>query len=367
MASKSTTTTNTNTTITMPLYAKLALWVVLFTTGAFFAGMSLLRLMLQVVRKGPARVFYTKKRPVPPACMQDPRLGVHGYAHLEDVRLHYVSNGDDNKPLMLLVHGFPEFWYSWRHQLREFKDTYRVVAVDMRGYGDSDRPSAVSDYTLDKLTKDLSQLITALGEEKCVMVGLDWGGVIAWAFALDYPHMLDSLVVINCASIPGYIRQLSSGLRQISKSWYISYFQMPWVPEANFQADDMWRMEQLFRGSHIGIRSDNMTEEDVEAYKYTCQRNGFTAPLNYYRALVRYPDILYRLSRPDLMVSCPTLLLFGLDDSALDPAIPSLSAKNVSGEAVVKFLEDCGHFSPMDRPREVNQSLRDFLKQTARR
>ncbi|KAL8574344.1 hypothetical protein ACOMHN_057336 [Nucella lapillus] len=348
----------------MPVAAKLALWAVTFSAGLFFAALVVLRQAVMVVLKGWGQVFSVRKRPVPPACMQDPSLGVHGYVHLEDVRLHYVSNGAEDKPLMLLLHGFPEFWYSWRYQLKEFKDSYRVVAIDQRGYGDSDKPAAVSAYTLDHLTKDLRNIITALGYEKCVMVGLDWGGVIAWAFALTYPEMLDRLIAINCASIPGYVRLLSSSLGQIRKSWYISYFQIPWVPEMNFEAMDLAFMKQLFRGNKIGVRSDSLSDEDVEAYKYTCQRNGFTAPLNYYRALVRYPDVLYRLSSPSLKVSCPTLILFGSQDSALDPRIPTLSAESVSGEVSVKFIEDCGHFSPMDRPREVNSCMREFLDGT---
>ncbi|KAK7089071.1 epoxide hydrolase 1-like [Littorina saxatilis] len=352
----------------MSLVSRLALRVGSLCVGCFFAGIIAVTNLVAVVRKGPSAVFYTKKRSAPPACLQDPSLGTHGYAHLEDVRIHYVSNGAEDKPLMLCVHGFPEFWYSWRHQLREFKDDYRVVAIDQRGYGDSDKPTSVSEYSLLALTNDLRQLVTALGYKKCVLVGHDWGGVVAWSFAQTCPEMVERFIVMNCPSSAGYIKRVSAGLSQIKKSWYITLFQVPYIPELNLTVNDMASLKGVFKGSVMGVRSDEMTDEDVEAYKYTFQRNGFTGPLNYYRALIRYPELFfYRLPTPDLRVQCPTLIIWGCKDGALDRELAALSAESVAGEVAVKYIEDSSHWVQMDRYQEVNAHVREFLESTGKK
>ncbi|KAK7479577.1 hypothetical protein BaRGS_00029214 [Batillaria attramentaria] len=352
----------------LPFLTKLALWTFSYSTGSFFAIMVVFRVLVGIVKKGPRTLFYTKHRPAPPACMQDPSLGVHGFAHLEDVRLHYVSNGAEDKPLMLLVHGFPEFWYSWRHQLREFKDRFRVVAVDQRGYGDSDKPKGVSNYALTTLTNDLRQLIPALGYKKCVLVGHDWGGLVCWAFAQTNPEMVERLIVMNCPSVDAYFKRLMSGFSQLKKSWYVSFFQIPCVPEMFMGLSDMNALTGMFTGKAMGVKSGAMTEEDVEAYKYTFQRSGFTAPINYYRALVRYPGLaLYRLRQPELKVTCPTLIIWGCKDGALDTELAALSADTVSEEATIKYIEDSSHWTPMDRPELVNEYMRDFLDTTSKK
>ncbi|KAK7474120.1 hypothetical protein BaRGS_00034649, partial [Batillaria attramentaria] len=335
----------------MSFFAKTALQVVSYCVGCLLATAVVLRMIVYAIRKGPRTLFSMKKRPSPPTCMQDPSLGVHGFAHLEDIRLHYVSNGSEDKPLMLLVHGFPEFWYSWRHQLREFKDDYRVVAVDQRGYGDSDKPTSVADYTVDKLANDLRQLIPALGYKKCVLVGHDWGGMAAWALAQTCPEMVDRLIIMNCPSTQAYSKHAASGFSQLKKSWYFSLFQVPYIPELNMRRSDMAVLKNLFTGRVMGLKSGVMSDEDVEAYKYTFQRGGFTAPINYIRALIRYPDFAFsRLTSPDLKVTCPTLIIWGCQDGALDTEMAALSAETVSGEVTVKYIEDCSHWTEMDQP-----------------
>ena len=150
------------------------------------------------------------------------------------VRLHAVevAGGAEQgaRPLMLFLHGFPEFWYSWRHQLRAFADDYYVVAPDMRGYNQSDKPRGRRAYRLDVLVEDVRALIEDLGYERCVLVGHDWGGAVAWQFAYTYPEMLERLVVMNLPHPVRFYEGLST-LAQLRRSWYILFFQLPWLPE----------------------------------------------------------------------------------------------------------------------------------------
>lgn len=347
----------------MSFLVRLALCTASYAAGSIFSLLFVLRLLIGIIRKGPSALFHVNHRPTPPACMLDPSLGIHGYAYLEDIRLHYVSNGAEDKPLMLLVHGFPEFWYTWRHQLREFKDKYRVVAIDQRGYGDSDKPDGVFSYNLLTLTSDIRQFVQALGYKKCVLVGHDWGGIVAWAFAQTCPDMVERFIVMNAPSPAAFLKRGTSALSQLKKSWYVNFFQIPYVPEMYLRLSDLTSLSSMFRGTVMGVQSGLMTEEDVEAYKFTFQRNGFTKPLNYYRALVRYPEFpFYRLTRPEVKVTCPTLIIWGCKDGALDTELAALSAETVSAEIKIKYIEDSSHWTPMDRPELVNQYMREFLE-----
>ena len=157
----------------------------------------------------------------------------HEYITTNGVKLHYVTQG--NGALMLMLHGFPEFWYSWRHQIPAFAPDYQVVALDLRGYNDSDKPKAQSAYVMDEFIKDIEGVITGLGYDKCVLVGHDWGGAIAWHFAYSRPQMVEKLIVLNMP----HPARMAEGLRtpgQLLRSWYMFFFQLPEIPEALIQA-----------------------------------------------------------------------------------------------------------------------------------
>ena len=149
------------------------------------------------------RLFGVKDRRVPPACLLDPQYGRHHYVKINGVRLHYVEAGGDTeedkrKPLMLFCHGFPEFWFVWRHQIKYFKNNFRVIAIDNRGYGESEKPRELEKYHVKELADDIKGLVEMLGVTKFTLVGHDWGGAVCWTFASLYPHMLDNLVLCNC-------------------------------------------------------------------------------------------------------------------------------------------------------------------------
>ena len=180
----------------------------------------------------PLSAFEKKtRRDVPPACLLDPSLGTHEYVTANGIKFHYVSSGDKSKPLMLFVHGFPEFWFSWRHQIREFCKDYHVVAIDMRGYGESDHPPNKLDYTFEKLKQDIIELVPALGYATCTLVAHDWGGVVCWRVVQNHPELVDKFIVINCPHAKVYAKFLAQSWRQLFKAWYIFMFQWPVIPE----------------------------------------------------------------------------------------------------------------------------------------
>ncbi len=203
--------------------------------------------VLWAIIKHPVESFKKSVRDVAPACLTDLSLGSHEYVHANGLKFHCVRSGERSKPLMLLLHGFPEvickqlscqyltyfspffpsqFWYSWRYQIPEFNKHYHVVAIDLRGYGETDRPPRRSDYTLDKLTEDIVQLIPALGYSRCVLVGHDWGGAIAWSVAHRHPEVVEKLIVLNCPHTSIMVQTLASTWAQFMKSWYILMFQV---------------------------------------------------------------------------------------------------------------------------------------------
>lgn len=313
-------------------------------------------LMLRFIRhpiKFITGTFFTTREA--PACLKDPSLGTHGYIHLQDVKLHYVACGDQSKPLMLCLHGFPEFWYSWRYQIREFSKDYRVVAVDQRGYGESDKPSGKVNYTTDKLAADIKQLIPALGYESCVLLGHDWGGAVAWHVATSYPDMVDKLIVFNCPHPGVFQKYIKTHRSQAKKSWYMMFFQVPIIPELLIMSFDLEAMEKMMKS----IKNAKTTPEDVEAYKYNfSHKGGITGPVNWYRAAFSYP---IKLGSKGNKLTKPTLIIWGKPDHYLEEGMAPLAADYVTN-LTVKYIENTNHFVQMDKPEECNRIMREFLQ-----
>lgn len=349
----------------MSLIGALIQRVLVLLVGSVYCTMVLWKVVYDCIRKGPRTVLTCQKRNKPPACLEDPNLGTHGYAHLEHIRMHYVSNGAEDKPLMLLVHGFPEFWYSWRHQLREFKDDYRVVAVDLRGYNETDKPSGVSNYSTPHLCNDLKQLVTALGYSTCVLVGHDWGGALAWYFAEKYPNLVDKLIILNCPNGYAFEKHLKKSFTQFKMSWYMFFFQMPIIPEFVFGSEDYAALDRLFKGKECGVRSDCMTADDVEAYKYVFSRSGFTGPINFYRATFSLPSLMRQKDFTEGAkrrgITMPTLLIWGEEDAALEKPLAELACEVCKGKYSIKYIPKASHWVQMDRPDLVNKYMREFL------
>ncbi|XP_050362655.1 epoxide hydrolase 3-like [Nymphalis io] len=288
----------------------------------------------------------------PPANLTDPKYGVHKYIKVNDIKLHYVESGDTSKPLMLFLHGFPEFWYSWRHQIVHFNKDYRVVAVDMRGYGDSEKPEGVSSYKMEYIVDDIKELIRALGHEKCILVSHDWGGVIACKLRETYPEVLYALIVLSSSSKEIWHRQIWSTNEQRKKSGYVFMFRAPKVPELLLQMNNLQSLDSfmLVKGK------DTITKEDMECYKYWFgKQTGFTPPLNYYRANFSYSweEKLYG-------ENIPFLLAIGENEKYISHSCQDLM-KTRYATIETATVENSGHFMQQEEPEKVNKLVRDFL------
>ncbi|CAG0904703.1 unnamed protein product, partial [Cyprideis torosa] len=193
----------------------------------------------------------------------------HGYAKLQNgIKLHYAEAGDQTKPLMLCLHGFPEFWYSWRYQMQEFSKDFWVVAVDMRGYGDSDKPEGIQNYHMSKLLEDVKLLPTALGRTKIdVLLAHDWGGAIAWTFVATNPEMVGIYIPMNIPHPSAFQEYIKGSWVQFRKSWYIFFFQMPYLPEWAWRLNDFEWLRTCF--TNPKTKAPVISEEDLNAYKNT--------------------------------------------------------------------------------------------------
>ncbi|HEY9727018.1 MAG TPA: alpha/beta hydrolase [Chroococcales cyanobacterium] len=275
----------------------------------------------------------------------------HEYINTNGIKLHYVTQGDG--PLMLMLHGFPEFWYSWRHQISEFAKDYKVVALDLRGYNESDKPQEQSAYTMSELVKDVEGVIQGLGYDRCVLVGHDWGGAIAWCFAYAHPEMVERLIVLN---LP-HPAKFAQGLRtpqQLMRSWYTFFFQIPALPELLLQSFDYQIIGNALTG--MAVNKNAFTSADIEAYKDAAAKRGaLTAMINYYRNA--FTGIM---QREWSLLDVPTLMIWGKQDTALGKEL-TYGTEEYVRDFQIRYIPDCSHWVQQEQPELVNQYMREFL------
>uniref|UniRef100_A0A1I7Z4W0 AB hydrolase-1 domain-containing protein n=1 Tax=Steinernema glaseri TaxID=37863 RepID=A0A1I7Z4W0_9BILA len=238
---------------------------------------------------------------------------------------------------------------------------FSCVAIDLRGYGDSDKPEGIQNYSIPKLIDDIRQLIEYLGQKDAVVVGHDWGAALAWSFAMHFPEYTKKLVVMNVPH-PKAFAQVLKTPKQMLKSWYVFFFQCPHLPEIRMAARDMRFLGAMFRGKYGGlVNKENFTDEDMEAWKYTFGKmDAFTAPINFYRSS-------FRRFRPptyetNFMIKAPTLIIWGTADAFLEKKGAELSVP-MCESASLKYIENCSHWVQQDCPEEVNKYMEEFLKQ----
>jgi pimeloyl-ACP methyl ester carboxylesterase len=286
----------------------------------------------------------------------DQPLWSHRQAIVNDVRLHYVEAGAG--PLVILLHGFPECWYSWRHQIPALAAAgYHVIAPDMRGYNRSEKPIGVRPYRLEALTADVAALIRHAGADRAAVVGHDWGGLVAWQLPVHHPEVVERLIVLNAPHPGAMLRELRRP-RQLRRSWYILFFQLPCLPEALARAGNYALFRRLLaRGAvHPGAFSGR----DLDRYVHALAQPGAaTCMVNYYRALVRRPPAdLLRMAR---RVDVPTLLIWGERDVALDIHLTEGLERWVPNLRLER-IADASHWVQNDVPDRVNALLLDFLR-----
>jgi pimeloyl-ACP methyl ester carboxylesterase len=306
----------------------------------------------------------------------------HRFVDTNGIRLHCAVDGEG--PLVLLLHGFPECWYSWRHQIPALAPHFRVVAPDMRGYNESDKPDGVAAYALEELVADVEGLIAAFGERQAVIVGHDWGGAIAWTFAMERPNAVRRLVVMNCPHPAIFAQHIRTNPRQLARSWYMFFFQIPWLPETLFGLGRGWAIGNAIRRS--AVRRDALTEDDLERLRDAASRPGaLRSAINYYRAAFRsreaqaaWPAWLRRFVHGDRpqpaarttledwpRVHAPTLVVWGEQDVALGKELTLGMEPLVAAPLEVKYVPLCGHWVQQEQPEVVNAFLLDFLRDLA--
>jgi pimeloyl-ACP methyl ester carboxylesterase len=276
------------------------------------------------------------------------------YIKTNGVTLHAVQAGPEDAPVVILLHGFPEFWYGWRNQIRALVDAgYRVVVPDQRGYNLSEKPSGLNAYKIDVLAEDIVGLINALDQERVFLVGHDWGAAVAWQVALTHPGKIHKLVILNVPHPDVIVKFLTGSLKQMRKSWYIFFFQLPWLPEALLRVNNWQRALALLHGS----RSDAFTPADFDQYRQAwSQPSAITAMINWYRAMIQKR----RVKLPDPRVHVPVLVIWGKQDVALsfEMAQPSVDLCD-DGRLVV--FEHASHWVQHDEPERVNELLLEFV------
>ena len=284
----------------------------------------------------------------------------HGYIHVNNIRMHYVTAGKG--PLMLMLHGFPEFWYSWRHQIPVMAERFRVVAPDMRGYNQTEKPVGVGNYRLSSLMGDIKGLIEGLGETSAVVVAHDWGGGVAWPFAAFHPHMVDRLIILNCPPPAVLMRHLMSNPAQIRRSYYMFLFQLPFIPEAVMRACDYELIARAFRG--WAIDKSAFSDRDIAMFKEAAAKPGaLTGGVNYYRAAFRQflRSPRQAAGEEQARVLCPTLVIWGEEDKALGKELTYDFHNAVEGPLRIEYIPDCSHWVQQEQPAPVNALIGEFL------
>ena len=268
------------------------------------------------------------------------------YADIGDIRLHYVEEGEG--PLVVMLHGFPEFWFSWRKQIPALaKAGYRVIAPDLRGYGESSRPRDVDAYKMTCIVQDIAGLIVQNGG-KCTLVGHDWGGIASWLLAMLHPSLIDRLVVMNAPHFVPMRREIDRSFGQKMRLTYQLFFNLPVLPEIFIR---------LF-GKMLMSRIGSFTPEEVRTYVETWRKPGATtAMLNYYRAIRKHRAELRGLMRK---IEMPTMLVWGERDPVFKVAMTENFSEWVP-DLRVERIPEAGHFVQTDAAEKVNALLLAFL------
>jgi pimeloyl-ACP methyl ester carboxylesterase len=282
----------------------------------------------------------------------------HRTIETNGVRLHAVEAGPEGGPLLILLHGFPEFWYGWHRQIEPLAAAgFHVLAPDQRGYNLSDKPRAVAAYDADLLARDVLGLIDGAGARKAFVVGHDWGGAVAWWLGIRYPERIERLALLNIPHPLVMQRALRKNPEQRKKSSYIFFFQIPWLPERSFRALNFAAGVKALRGSS---RPGTFTDADLDRYREAWSQPGAVrSMIHWYRATFR--------SRPKLpaspRVSVPTLLLWGAQDRFLgrEMAQPSI---DFCDHGRLEFFAEASHWIQHEEPERVSRELVGFFEST---
>ena len=273
----------------------------------------------------------------------------HGYVDNDGVKIHFVSIGKG--PLVVMVHGFPDFWYTWRHQMEALFGQYQVVAIDLRGYNKSDKPKGIANYAMRFLIGDVAAVIKHFSQETATVVGHDWGGAIAWQVAMRRPELVDKLVILSTPHPNGLFREISVNPDQQRNSQYARDFQKEYA------------YKEL---TAEGLANWVQDEEARKLYIEVFQRSDFEAMLNYYKASFPRQGSTpapnsSEVSMQTRKVKCPTLAVFGLQDEALLPSGWNDTWDWIENDLTLVSIPFAGHFILQDASELITRTIRTWL------
>ena len=276
--------------------------------------------------------------------------------------MHYVEEG--RGPLVVLLHDFPEFWWSWRHQIEPLaRAGYRVIAPDQRGYNETDKQGP---YDLDTLAADACALIEHAGERRAIVVGHDWGGAVAWHLAATRPEYCERLVVLNCPHPVMMRRALTGNFRQMRKSWYMFFFLIPWLPEHWLLRNDAAIVARMIRAA--AVDRSRFPREQLDRYREAMLKPGAaSAAIGWYRQMLRRIFFGKKEKFRSSVITAPSLLIWAMNDVALgyEDLVPG--TERYAPRLRIERIERCGHFVQNEAPERVNALLLEFLEGRATR
>ena len=273
------------------------------------------------------------------------------------IHLHVALAGPEDGPLIVLLHGFPEFWFGWKNQIQPLAEKgYRVVAPDQRGYNLSDKPEGIDNYTVDHLRDDVIGIIEHFQKESAIVIGHDWGGAVAWHLAATHPEYVDKLIVLNIPHPKAMPRVLKKNPLQWMKSSYIAFFQLPNLPEKALGMGEFKAMQQSIEQTS---KPNTFSPHEMEQYKTAwSQSDALTAMLNWYRAIRRgsFRQI------PETKIKVPVRIIWGLGDQFLSPMLAKESM-SFCEEVNLAFVGEATHWIQHEQPDIVNRLIEQFINE----
>lgn len=300
----------------------------------------------------PTGFFSIELRDNPPSCLVDTTLGQHKYVKLKGIKFHYVEAGGRSQPLVVLLHGFPDCWLSWRSQINALSDHFRVVALDLKGFGDSDKPVKRSSYRIEAILEELKQFIHSLGVTKCTIIGHDLGALLGWYLVHREPELVEKFVTVACPHPNLYWQTIST--HSYFNSQWLKFIQLPYLPEIDAMKEDINIINDHF--SHL--QNNGKKNNYLEAYKYAFSRKeDWTGPINYYRNLP-----FTRISEDSAQIKTSTLLVTGNNKSQYAKLEGVVQSTDYCEKFHVKIIDGAGHFPHQENPEMFNKVVLKFLK-----
>jgi Predicted hydrolases or acyltransferases (alpha/beta hydrolase superfamily) len=277
---------------------------------------------------------------------------------INGIALHVVLAGPASGKPLVFLHGFPEFWFGWRHQIDHFASSgYRVIIPDQRGYNLSEKPAGIASYSIDLLAKDVVGVLGAVTDSKAFVVGHDWGAAVTWYLAARYSKRVSRTAMLGVPHPRVFIKNLITNPTQLRKSWYVLFFQLPWLPERILRRRDWALLISTLRDtSPRGVFSD----ADLQQYKKSWTRKGaLTAMLNWYRAALLSPSKL-AVDPEASRVKVPALLIWGKNDQFAAEATARESLQYCD-DGHLEMFETATHWVQHEEPAQVNTLLSQFF------